>query len=424
MPEESDATPQNRPYKVIVAQHDPQDRSFTRTFLKTIGGYDVLDVSNGVGLIKQLKHRPDIILLDTVGQGGFLKALDIIRRSKALQNIPIAIYSHEQNKLQECIKKGADGFIIKPSAPSMLLAKMWKLLGKESQQQATAAGFANKFKRDIQSIDNLPTLPTIYAEVDQLCKNPDVSADDLSKVIETDPSISLKLLSLANSAFFGFSRQIKSVRDAISLLGNQTVQNTILNISVFEATKGLKDSAGLDKASFWLHSSAVGSTARFLSEALKLDRKESFTAGIIHDMGKIILDALYTDFYVEVLQSVEKENVSLYKAEEEIIGLNHGLIGKELCESWQLPTALVQAVAFHHRPSSADSDKQIASLINVGDAIARKLNVGSGGDKTLPDPHPGALQTLQISPEQLQDWEPQIKEAIDRDKAILSILNK
>lgn len=424
MANETTAPTQDHTNKVLLAQYDPQDRSFTRAFLQIVGGYQVIDAADGISVIKQIKNRPDIIILDTVAQGNFLRALEIIRRSKALQGIPIAIYSNEQQKLPECIKKGADGFIVKPSSPTAFLAKLWKLMGSESQKAASAAGFASKYKRDIKQIENLPTLPVVYTEVDQLCKNPDVSADELSQVIETDPSISLKLLSLANSAFFGFSRQIKSIRDAVSLLGNQTVQNTILNIAVFEATKDLKDTAGLDKSAFWVHSSAVGSTARYIADALKLDRPESYTAGIIHDMGKIIMDALYTDFYTEVLLRVEKENVSLLKAEEDIIGIDHGEIGKELCESWQLPQELIQAVAYHHRPSSAEKDSQIASLVNIGDAIARKLGVGSGGDATVPEPHPAALKKLDLTPEQLQEWEEGIKEAVDRDKSILSILQK
>lgn len=424
MPEEAPKKLQTQTYKVLLAQSDPQDRNFTRAYLNLLGGYEVLDVSDGIGVIKNLKKRPDIILLDTVAQGSFMRALEIIRRTKALQNIPIAIYSNEQQKLPECIKKGADGFIVKPSSPTALLAKIWKLMGEESQRAATAAGFANKYKRDIKQIDNLPTLPTVYAEVDKLCKNPDVSSDELSNVIETDPSISLKLLSLANSAFFGFSRQIKSVKDAISLLGNQTVQNTILNIAVFEATKNLKETGGLDKSGFWVHSSAVGSSARTISEKLKLDRDECFTAGIIHDMGKIILDSLYSEFYREVLELVKKENASIKDAEEEVIGLNHCQIGQELCESWQLPAELIDAVAYHHMPSSAQKDSQIAALVNLGDYVARKLKVGSGGDEKIPEPHPAALKKLEITTEQIAEWEPEIQEAIDKDKALISILKK
>jgi putative nucleotidyltransferase with HDIG domain len=411
-----------QPRKILSGQFDPEDVAFVKHFLSHIGGYEVVTSSDGVGLIKQLKSRPDLILMDTAPQGNFLKALEIMRRSKALQGIPIIVYSYEQSKIKECMRKGADGFIVRPCSPAVFLGKIWKVLGAESRKEVTAASFSNRYKKDIEQIDNLPTLPTVYTEVDRLCKNPDVSADDLSKVIETDPSITLKLLNLSNSAFFGFTRQIKSVRDAISLLGNKTVQNTILSIAVFEVTKNLGDSAGLDKNEFWLHSTAAGSVARFLSTKLSLGRDEAFTSGIVHDMGKIILDSLYEEFYAEVLTRVAESDVSIYDAEEDVIGLNHCQVGLELARAWNLPQELSEAVAYHHRPSMAEKDKEIASLVNLGDAIARQLGVGSGGDQAEVKPHPAALKRLQISQDQLEEWIPENQETVDKDKAILSIL--
>ena len=161
-----------------------------------------------------------------------------------------------------------------------------------------------------------------------------------------------------------------------------------------------------------------------LSEKLGIDRPECFTAGIIHDMGKIIMDALYTNFYADVIQKVSGEGVSFYDAEEEIIGLNHGQIGRELCESWSLPDELIDAVACHHRPTAAANDSEIASLVNIGDAIARKLAIGSGGDALVPEPHPGALKRLKLTPEQLTSWESEFQDAIARNQSILSILKR
>jgi HD-like signal output (HDOD) protein/CheY-like chemotaxis protein len=416
------ALPEIQPRKILAGQHDPQDMAFVSHFLSSVGGYEVVGSNDGVGLIKQLKSRPDLIVMDTVPQGNFLKALEIIRRTKALQGIPIVVYTYEQTKLKECFRKGADGFILKPCSPAVFLGKIWKAMGAESRKEVTAASFSSKYKKDIEQIDNLPTLPTVYTEVDRLCKNPDVSSDELSKVIETDPSITLKLLNLSNSAFFGFTRQIKSVRDAISLLGNKTVQNTILSIAIFEVTKDLGGSAGLDKNEFWLHSTAAGSVARFLSNKLSLGRDEAFTSGIVHDMGKIILDALYSDFYAEVLTKVSESPITIYDAEEDVIGLNHCQIGLELAQAWNLPPELSEAVAYHHRPSIAEKDKEIASLVNLGDAIARELGVGSGGDQAEVKAHPAALKRLQVTQDQLEEWTPEIQEAVDKDKAILSIL--
>jgi putative nucleotidyltransferase with HDIG domain len=408
--------------RLLIAHGDTEDREFLTQFLGTVGGYEVMEAVDGVGLIKGLKARPDLILMDAGPKGNFLRALEIIRRTAALKNTPVAIYSHDQTRLSECVSKGADGFIMKPCSPAVVLGKVWKLLGLDSPQDVAAASFASRYRRDLDKIDNLPTLPTVYAEVDKLCQNPDVSADELSRAIENDPSITLKLLNLANSAFFGFTRKIKSIKDAISLLGNQTVKNTILNIAIYEATKDLGDSAGLDKNQFWLHSAGVGSVARTLSAKLGLEREEAFTAGIVHDMGKILLDSMYKDFYLEVLERAQSESISLYEAEVTVIGLEHGQIGRELAESWGLPAELIEAVACHHRPMRSEKDVQIASLVHVSDAVARKLGVGSGGDSTVPEPASFALDRLGLSAEKLEELEPEIQEAVDRDKAFLAVI--
>ena len=371
--------------RILIAQESNADREFVARFLETVGGYVVFQVADGISLIKALKNRPDLILMDTVRSGKFLQALEIIRRTDSFADTPIVIYSAEQQVLPAIANKGINGFIVKPVAPGVLLGKLWKVLGDESGKAASVASFSDRFRKDLDKIDNLPTLPTVFAEVDRLCKNPDVGADELSKVIETDPSITLKLLSLANSAFFGFSRKINTVHEAISLLGNKTVQNAILNISVYEATKDLENSGGLDKKAFWGHSAGVGSVARFICKELKIERDEAFTAGIVHDMGKIILDSLYSEFYRDVLARVESKGVSIYDAEEEIIGITHTKIGEELAEAWNLSPELVSAITNHHRPKRAEHDKQIAHLIHVSDCMTRKLGVGSGGDSVVPE---------------------------------------
>tara|TARA_B100001123_G_scaffold407172_2_gene499190 strand:- start:609 stop:941 length:333 start_codon:yes stop_codon:yes gene_type:complete len=109
-------------------------------------------------------------------------ALEIIRRIKSLQGIPIVVYSYEQARLKECIGKGADGFIVKPCSPAVFLGNLWKVMGTESRKELTAVSFSSRYKKDMEQIDNLPALPAVCTEADRLCKNPDVSADELSKV--------------------------------------------------------------------------------------------------------------------------------------------------------------------------------------------------------------------------------------------------
>lgn len=412
-----------RPKKILLAQQDATDREFTKAILEVIGGYEVIDAHSGVDLVRKLRTQPQLILLDTQMKGDVLRLLELMSRSSALERTPIAFLSYEQTKIRVCLEKGADGFVIKPCPPDMLLAKIWKVLHAEQPEVTAGGAFTRSYKKQISKIENLPTLPSVYADVDRVCQNPDVSADELSRAIETDAAITLKLLKLANSAFFGFTRRIRTVKDAISLLGNKTVRNAILNISIYEATKGLETSAGLNKKQFWVHSAGCGSIARFLSQKLKLDREDSFTAGIIHDMGKIILDALYADYYAEVLKAVEHINISLRDAETQILGLDHGGVGQELAAHWRLPEELLEAISNHHTPSRAEKDSQIAALIHISDALCRKFKIGSGGDDVVPDIDPKALERLGITPENLSDWQTEVLEAVTRDRAIMAVLN-
>jgi HD-like signal output (HDOD) protein len=412
-----------QPKRVLIAQQDAADREFVRTFLEVVGGYEVIEALSGVDLIRKLRLQPHLILLDTQMKGDVLRALELMARAPALEHTAIAVLSYEQTKIRLCLEKGADGFIVKPFSPDALLAKIWKVLGTEQPEATAEVAFTRNFKKQLSKIENLPTLPSVYAEVDRICQNPDVAAEELSRAIEADPPITLKLLKLANSAFFGFTRRIKTVKDAVSLLGNQAVRNAILNIAIYEATKGLNASAGLNKKLFWAHSAGVGSIARFLNQRLKLSREDSFTAGIIHDMGKIILDALYSDYYGEVLRVVSQRGLSVRDAEAQVLGLDHGSIGLELAAHWRLPDELLDAISHHHAPSRAERDTQIASLIHVSDALCRRYRVGSGGDDVVPDIDPKALERLGLTPENLAEWQTEILETVTRDKAIMAVLN-
>lgn len=268
----------------------------------------------------------------------------------------------------------------------------------------------------------MPTLPTVYAQVEELCADPNVEAGELAKIIETDPSITLKLLRLSNSAFFGFTREIKSIGDAVSLLGNETVKNAVLSISVFEATKDMDESAGIDRKAFWQHATAVGSIVRFIAKKMNIQREECFTAGILHDVGKIVLDGLFADFYSGALKAVAGQKVSLFEAEESAIGLTHTKLGHELAESWGIPGGLAQAILYHHRPKSSEGDAELASLVHIGDAYARNLEFGSGGDPYVPVIQPFAFSHLGISGNDMTGWEEEMKQVVEKDMAFLSAI--
>lgn len=238
-------------------------------------------------------------------------------------------------------------------------------------------------------------------------------------MIEADPPITLKLLKLANSAFFGFTRKISSVKDAVSLLGNQTVKNAVLSISIFNAAQDQKATAGLDRKRFWQHSAGVGSIARFLARKLRIEREDCFTAGILNDVGKVILDGLFSDYYAPALRAAGEQNIPIFQAEQEELGLTHTAVGRELAVSWQIPERLIEGITYHHWPGGADLDPELASLVHVADVLCRNAGVGSGGDDLVPVADEFAFRKLGIDANRILEWEEEMLKEVVKDGTFL-----
>lgn len=408
------------PKVIVLAQREMPDQNFIQVLLEKVGGFRVVPARTADDVIRLLRLGPDLILFDPHIEGNFMRAMELMRRMPKLNHVGIAVLSGDRVGIKKCVGKGFNGYILKPFTPEVLLASTWKIL--DSVPPLPQDGGPASLDIEIDKIEGLPTLPTVYAQVEGLCKDPDVDADELSKVIETDPSITMKLLKLSNSAFFGFNREIKSIRDSVALLGNETVQNAVLSISIFEALKDQDKSGGLDKKEFWKHSAAVGSIIRFITKKMKIEREESFTSGILHDIGKVILDGLFADFYAGVIKTVVEKKLHILEAEELALGLTHNKLGQELAESWGIPPRLIEAISYHHNPKRAELDCELACLVHIADAIARNLNMGSGGDPYVPCIQPFALKQLAISAKDIISWEEDILKGLEKDMAFLSAI--
>ncbi len=216
----------------------------------------------------------------------------------------------------------------------------------------------------------LPTLPSIASHVLMIASNPDASASDLTEVIINDPSLTSTLLKIVNSAYYGFRQKISSVKQAVVLLGT----GEIIALSFGLSTAKLFNIAHLEGAytpqSLWRHSMCTGLIAENLCKRFPEYRKLGvFTAGLLHDFGKILLIDNFPELYGKVHAESRKYNIPLFELEEEKFGLTHAMIGEFLALNWNLPEALVQAIAFHHQPFSASSHSQLASIIGLADYL-------------------------------------------------------
>ena len=285
-----------------------------------------------------------------------------------------------------------------------------------------------RIKKITQSIIGLPTLPTVITQMIGLIDHPKTSAKDVASLISTDQALTAKILKLANSAFYGFPRGIATVNHAVVVLGFDTVKNLGLSVSVLERFSSGSSDTEFDRQKFWEHSIACGVAARMLAGKLRYRvQGEAFAAGILHDIGKLILSQYFTDEFGGVLTLARDEDIYIGKAEEQVLGVTHTEIGHWLAEKWNLPDKLVAAIAYHHTPGRLERDAELPSLIHLADFLCRREKIGDGGGTRLPNLDPAALRAFGIHEEpktalrRIFGYGEELQEEMERADAFASI---
>ena len=254
-----------------------------------------------------------------------------------------------------------------------------------------------RIRKVTQSIIGLPTLPTVITQMISLIDNPKTAAGEVARLISTDQALTAKMLKLANSAFYGFPREISTVQMAVVVLGFETVKSLGLSVSVLERFAGGSATSQFDRQKFWEHSIACGVGARMLATKLRYRVPgEAFAAGILHDIGRLILSQYFPEEFAEVLQATREENVYIGKAEERILGVTHAQVGCWLAEKWNLPKQLEDSIAFHHTPGRLEQEHSAAlpALVHLADFLCRRERIGDGGGEKLPSLDPAALRVF------------------------------
>jgi len=209
----------------------------------------------------------------------------------------------------------------------------------------------------VAGIDSLPSLPSLYAELVQETLSPYASAARLGGIISRDVGMTAKILQLVNSSFFGIRRQVNSPAEAVQWLGVETIKTLVLTCEVFKSFNCNKV-PGFSLPSLWEHSLATGRAARLIAAQENLEKsavEQSFMAGMLHDVGKLLLAANFAPRYEEVLALCRTKKLTPWEAEREIFGISHAEVGGYLLGLWGLPDNLVEAVAYHHQPDRSET---------------------------------------------------------------------
>jgi putative nucleotidyltransferase with HDIG domain len=243
----------------------------------------------------------------------------------------------------------------------------------------------------IESIDSLPTISGMLRRLLEVLQNPRISLGEISNFIENDPALAMRVLKMINSPIYGFPRRISSVNQAVILLGINVVKGLLLGVSVFDLIQ--KGMVGL-----WEHSMACAIAARLISKEKGLKEPEEVSAaGVLHDVGKVILALRFQKEYEEIVASALGNDTSILAAEKEFFGLTHADAGAWMGQKWNFPKTLVDTIAHHHDPSAARVAPVEAAIVHVADTIVRARGLGFAGDRVLGPVNAAAWEELALS---------------------------
>ena len=265
-------------------------------------------------------------------------------------------------------------FVLSGSTDGQMILKVsnvaHQFMGKPCDHQklyhAVARAFALREQLNAGALKNLlhrmgklPALPVVYNQILQEMVLDDTSVARVGKLIEQDPALSIKVLQIVNSAYMGVRNPVSNLVQACSMLGLESLKNVVLMAEVFELPKGRKLPSSFNLGALWNHSLTVGEGARQIAAAETGDKKiidRAFTAGLLHEIGQLILASQLTDEFAAAIRYADEKKISLVDAEEQVLGATHSQVGSYLLELWGLPDPVVEAIAFHIYPSACPAE--------------------------------------------------------------------
>ncbi|MGQ9744416.1 MAG: HDOD domain-containing protein [Dissulfurimicrobium sp.] len=235
-----------------------------------------------------------------------------------------------------------------------------------------------EIRQRVRYIKSLPVLPPIASMLNKMVEDEEMTASRLGAVIEKDQVLTSKLLKMVNSSFFGFPQRISTVSNAIVLLGFNVIKTLIVTSSIFDIMQS--SDVGL-----WEHSLGCATVAGILAKRREIKNPEEVsTAGLIHDLGKVVIRAEFTSEHEVIQKLVEKRQIFMREAEIECLGVTHSEIGGWLIKHWNLPNRLIIPVMYHHNPEAATDFKDLTAIVHFSDILIRAIGFGSGGDPWVP----------------------------------------
>ena len=367
--------------KILIVEKNEKVRSLLNGHLAG-RGYRVWGVANGLEAVRRMREeRPDLLLIDQDIPMGGIKTARLLRLHPEYQQIPIVLTVDQQKAGLELVEQGKrlnlNAFIVKPFSSAALEEKIEEGLRIRLERISVT-----DMRREIAELTELPVMLSSHRKMLNLLSKEDEQVDipELIRTIEMDQGLTTEMLRVCHSAYYGFRGN--TIESATTFMGIDKIRKIVQASIIFDIFKTEREEAdedGFNIVELWKHS--VGCGLIMEKGGHRVKGRDHFIAGMLHDIGKVVLHLRFPEYFAEARRMVQKEGKSMYRAEQELIGVTHTDIGHELATKWELPPTISTAIAFHHNPGAALQHKRLASLVHLSDILARTLEIGHGGDR-------------------------------------------
>jgi predicted Zn finger-like uncharacterized protein len=302
----------------------------------------------------------------------------------------------------------------------------------EAAHPPLAENNGNFRKKVLRKLRDLPPMPQIVFKARQVLANPDSEIAELSDLLESDQAIATKVLKLANSAYYGLSGKVASIRHASSLLGFKALGQLISMVGSASLLGKTLNGYDLDSAGAWRHSLMAASASRILARKQDPNLEgDAFSAGLIHDVGKLVLDSYVMDRKDEFERITAGGRNSMLAAEQHLLGLDHAEIGYEVCQHWNIPESISRAIKYHHDPSKSDSDR-LSYIVFMANSVANIVKAMEETEGTMAQMEgiegflylidDDALQYLSLTEDEIPGILTEARDAVNRLSEEMQIL--
>jgi len=249
----------------------------------------------------------------------------------------------------------------------------------------------------VKGVAKLASLPEVCIRVNEMVDDPRSSAADIAKVISRDTALTAQLLRMANSAFYNFPSKVNTISRAVTVVGERELRYLVLALSAVRAFSAIPVEL-MNMAAFWRHSVYCGVVARLVASHCRVLHSERlFVAGLLHDVGRLVMMSREPEKEREALQRYDAGEMTLEKAEEALFGFNHADVGLALMHQWNLPDVLCETVGCHHDVSKAEEARLDAAIVHIADVIAYRAELPVNYEGVVPEFDPLAWEITGLS---------------------------